>query len=160
MSERNWTEEQLEAITIRERELAVGAAAGSGKTAVLIERVVRAALGRGIDNAVLEPVPLDRMLIVTFTRAAAAELRARLHASLAEELQRRRIAGEDTKAIREQLALLPAARISTIHSFCANVIRSYGHSAGISMTRLLSEDEARLARHELAGELPGEAAKV
>lgn len=152
MTERQWTAEQLQAITVRDRELAVGAAAGSGKTAVLIERVVRAALGQGSsgDN---EPVALDRMLIVTFTRAAAAELRSRLHSALASELAKRREAGQDTIAIREQLALLPAARISTIHSFCSTVIRSYGHSAGIGLSRLLTEDGARLVRHELAGEL-------
>ncbi len=152
MPERQWTPEQLQAITVRDRELAVGAAAGSGKTAVLIERVLRAALGQGADGP-LPAVPLDRMLIVTFTRAAAAELRARLHMALTDELSRRRQAGQDTVDIREQLGLLPAARISTIHSFCSNVIRSYGHSTGIAPRRLLNEDEARLARHELAGEL-------
>ncbi|MEZ5337415.1 MAG: UvrD-helicase domain-containing protein [bacterium] len=152
MTERGWTEQQLQAITERRRELAVGAAAGSGKTAVLIERVVRAALGQGVDGP-LEPVALDRMLIVTFTRAAAAELRARLHAALATELERRRSSGQDTAQIREQLALLPAARISTIHSFCSALIRSYGHESGSSLQRLLSEDETKLARHELAGEL-------
>ncbi|MCB1187305.1 UvrD-helicase domain-containing protein [bacterium] len=152
MPERSWTDDQLQAITVRDRELAVGAAAGSGKTAVLIERVVRAALGRGPDGP-LEPVALDRMLIVTFTRAAAAELRARLHAALADELARKRTAGEDTAQIRSQLALLPAARISTIHSFCSTLIRSYGHATGSSLSRLLNEDETKLARHELAGEL-------
>ena len=152
MTERHWTADQLAAITIRDEELAVGAAAGSGKTAVLIERVVRAALGQG-PKGPLPPVALDRMLIVTFTRSAAAELRSRLHSALADELAKRRSAGEDTAAIREQLALLPAARISTIHSFCSGVIRSYGHSAGITLSRLLAEDEARLVRHELAGEL-------
>jgi ATP-dependent helicase/nuclease subunit A len=153
MSERQWTTEQLLAITTRDRELAVGAAAGSGKTAVLIERVVRAALGQSSSGTASKPVELDRMLIVTFTRSAAAELRSRLHSALATELAERREAGQDTIAIREQLALLPAARISTIHSFCSAVIRSHGHSAGISLSRLLTEDEARLVRHELAGNL-------
>ena len=102
---RPWTPEQLEAISEHRAEIVVSAAAGSGKTAVLIERVLRAALG--VDGR--DGVPLDRMLVATFTRAAAAELRTRLHAELLRELNRRRDSGMPIGTVRDQLAALPRA---------------------------------------------------
>ncbi len=156
MSGRQWTAAQLEAINARDCELAVSAAAGSGKTSVLVERVLRSALGQVLgpeglpQDSPAPAVPLDRLLIATFTNAAAAELRARLHEELARELKRRIETGQPTHLLREQLALLPLATIGTLHSFCLELIRRYGHERGLGASRVLSEHESRLLLHEQA----------
>lgn len=102
---------QQEAIAARSGPVLVSAGAGSGKTSVLVERVLTRVLDEGLD--------LDRLLIVTFTEAAALEMKERIkHAILA------RIAQGDTSArLRQNLARLPQASISTLHSFCMNVLR-------------------------------------
>jgi len=156
MSNIQWTKGQREAFDERRAELAVSAAAGSGKTAVLIERVRRAALGivRGMDgNDVTDPaqrVSLDRLLAVTFTRAAAAELRERLGEALSTAAADPAKSGASPAVVRAQLSALSRAQISTIHSFCGEVVRRYGHLRGISHGRVLAEDEAALLRHDLA----------
>ncbi|MCC7477499.1 UvrD-helicase domain-containing protein [bacterium] len=156
MSGRRWTAAQLEAINARDCELAVSAAAGSGKTSVLVERVLRCALGQQLDaqglarDSAALAIPLDRLLIATFTNAAAAELRSRLHEQLGRELQRRVEAGQPTRLLREQLALLPLASIGTLHGFCLELIRRYGHEQGLASSRVLSEHESRLLLHEQA----------
>ncbi|KUO96296.1 helicase-exonuclease AddAB subunit AddA [Ferroacidibacillus organovorans] len=111
MSQTSWSMMQREAIDARSGPILVSAGAGSGKTSVLVERVLTRVLDEGLD--------LDRLLIVTFTEAAALEMKERIkHAILA------RIAQGDTSArLRQNLALLPQATISTLHSFCMNVIR-------------------------------------
>jgi len=156
-AERIWTADQLAAITERRAELVVSAAAGSGKTAVLIERVCRAALGQlggdqdspSIDSGAA--VGIERMLVVTFTNAAAAELRSRLTEALNNAYSKSAVlSGPDRALIRTQLAALPRAQISTFHSFCADVVRRYGHLAGLSYDHVLAEDEAALLAHELA----------
>ena len=96
-----WTEQQQQAIQARNGTLLISAAAGSGKTAVLVERIM---------SLLREGASLDRMLIVTFTRAAAAEMRQRLHRRLSQE-------AEQEPGWTRQLDLLPQAQISTIHGF-------------------------------------------
>ena len=156
MADMHWTRDQQEAFSERRAELAVSAAAGSGKTAVLIERVCRAALGivRGPDGRdITDPaqrVSLDRLLAVTFTNAAAAEMRERLQRALAKAAEDASGDAGLTAVVREQLAALPRAQISTIHSFCGEVVRRYGHLRGISHGRILDGDEATLLRHDLA----------
>jgi len=103
----NWTDAQHEAISANNRELLVSAAAGAGKTAVLVERVIK----RISDPD--HPLDLDRLLVVTFTEAAAASMRQRLGQALTEALEAR---PHDIRLSR-QLALLEKASISTIHSF-------------------------------------------
>jgi len=156
VSERRWTPEQLAALGEQGPEFLVSAAAGSGKTAVLIERVRRAALGITADvgGERCDParrVSLERMLVLTFTRAAAAELKARLRQALVAETTlpegKRQV---PLAVVREQLSALHRAQISTIHSFCGELVRRYGHTKGIAYQRLLAADEARLLRHELA----------
>lgn len=110
---RKWTDAQLDAINAKGGAVLVSAAAGSGKTAVLVQRV----LSRITDPET--PVDIDRLLIVTYTKAAAAEMRERISASL-ERLSRE---NPDNPSYRRQLMLLPRANISTIHSFCGNVIK-------------------------------------
>ncbi len=119
-----WTEQQRAAIEARNPTLLISAAAGSGKTAVLIERIM---------DLLREGLSLDRMLIVTFTRAAAAEMRQRLHKRLCEE------AANDARWAK-QLDLLPQTQISTIHGFCQTVLRSDFQAAGIDpMSRICNE---------------------
>lgn len=143
-----WTPQQEAVLAERAAELLVAAAAGSGKTAVLVERVVRAASGEG--GAV---VPLDQLVAVTFTNAAAAELRARVHNALAQRLEQAQQQGRGTQLLRDQLEALPRAGIGTIHSLCGQILRRYGHLGGISAQRQLDEPEAQLIRHDLASAL-------
>ncbi len=143
-----WTAEQAAVLAERSAELLVAAAAGSGKTAVLVERVVQAAVGEGG-----AAVPLDQLVAVTFTNAAAAELRARVHAALALRLEHAARQDGRTQLLRDQLEALPRAGISTIHGLCGQVLRRYGHLSGLSAQRQLDEPEARLILHDLASAL-------
>ena len=112
-----WTQDQREAIDARNPELLVSAAAGSGKTAVLIEHVLK---------MLREGGQVTRLLIITFTRAAAAELRERLATALDKE-------SVNNKHLREQLLDIRRAEISTLHVFCHNVIRMHFQAADIDM---------------------------
>ncbi|MGL4818529.1 MAG: helicase-exonuclease AddAB subunit AddA, partial [Bacilli bacterium] len=112
-----WTDAQWSAIWARNTDILVSAAAGSGKTAVLVERIIQRLLDKEA------PIGVDELLIVTFTEAAAKEMRTRISAAL------ERVSEEepDNTHIREQLMLVGRAQISTIHSFCSRVIRQYAH---------------------------------
>lgn len=109
-----WTKEQQAAIDSRGQSLLLSAAAGSGKTAVLVERIIQRLLDKR------QPLDITELLVVTFTKAAAAEMAQRVGAALTAAL-----AEHDDPAIERQLALLPSAHISTLHSFCQDVIRQY-----------------------------------
>jgi len=113
-----WTKEQQEAIEIRDRNILVSAAAGSGKTAVLVERIKQLVLR--------DRVSLDRMLIVTFSNAAASEMREKIVDAISAELE-----GSSDPFLREQLNLIHRANISTFHAFSMEVIRRYFHLIGI-----------------------------
>jgi ATP-dependent helicase/nuclease subunit A len=149
-----FTPEQRSAFSDRSRELAVAAAAGSGKTSVLVERILHRILG--VDSAgQFDPesaVGIDRLLVVTFTVAAADELRARLSRELARVLERNSLPPAQRELARRQLALLPLARISTIHSCCAALLRQYGTAAGLGSRRQLADHENKLLLHQLATE--------
>ncbi|MBS4021918.1 MAG: helicase-exonuclease AddAB subunit AddA [Dethiobacter sp.] len=110
----SWTGEQWDAITTREGNLLVSAAAGAGKTAVLVERII------SLLTDPLKPVEIDRLLVVTFTEAAAAEMRERIGLVL-----EKKIADEPKGVLARQLLMLHGASISTLHSFCLDVIRRY-----------------------------------
>ena len=114
---RFWTSAQRAAIDARDADVLVAAAAGSGKTAVLVERIIN----RITDET--QPVDLDRLLVVTFTNAAAAEMRQRIGAALTERLEQ--FPGDQVAA--RQLTLLPRASITTIHAFCHRILRSNFH---------------------------------
>ena len=109
-----WTLKQQDAIRARNRDILVSAAAGSGKTSVLIERLM--SLLRG-------GASLDRMLVVTFTRAAASEMRQRLNQALQQE------AGE-SRHLRRQYAMIGRADISTLHTFCKKLIKRHFQAVG------------------------------
>ena len=104
----NWTREQRQVIDLRDCNILVSAAAGSGKTAVLIQRI----LSRIMDTR--EPVDVDEFLIVTFTKAAAAQMKERLTQALEQALAE----DPDNEHLQRQVMLVPMAQISTIHSFC------------------------------------------
>ena len=139
MSERNWTESQRDAIDARQGTLFVSAAAGSGKTAVLVQRVIE----RLTDP--VSPSDADRLLVVTFTNAAAAEMKERIGERLAELLEKN---PGDMQLQRQQM-LLQRANISTIHSFCSDLVRENFYKLNISPDfRILEEHEWKLLREQ------------
>ncbi len=122
-----WTKEQLEAIGARNNMLLVSAAAGSGKTAVLVERILSLIRNDGLD--------VGRMLVVTFTRAAAAEMRERILKALNE-------AADTEEPLREQALKVDRASISTLHVFCGQVVREHFQATGLDpMARLVEGGE-------------------
>ena len=108
-----WTSDQLTAITAQGSDLLVSAAAGSGKTAVLVERVIR----RLTDP--INPLDIDEFLLVTYTNAAAAEMRGKLADAIAARLE----LTPDNARLRRQLFLVHKARITTVHAFCLTLVR-------------------------------------
>lgn len=111
----SFTDEQKKAIQLRNRNLLVSASAGTGKTAVLTERIIDILLNED------DPVDIDEMVIVTFTRAAASEMRERIEGKLNDRL----LSGDNSEHIKKQIALLPHAKITTIDSLCLNILREY-----------------------------------
>ncbi|MBQ5591351.1 MAG: helicase-exonuclease AddAB subunit AddA [Clostridia bacterium] len=117
-----WTQEQQKAIDSRNGTVLVSAAAGSGKTAVLVERVIR----RLMDKE--KPCTADRLLIVTFTRAATQQMRERISQAINEELRK----NPSDEHLKRQLVMLPFAKISTIDSFCNDIVKENFHELDIS----------------------------
>lgn len=115
MNKIKFTKEQLRAINLQGKNILVYASAGSGKTTVLVSRII---------NHVLKGVPLDEMLIVTFTRAAANEMRERLRRGLINELSSGKLSDKEQIFIRRQIAILPSCDIETLDAFCQKVIRA------------------------------------
>ncbi len=139
-----WTEEQKQVITLRGKNLLVSAAAGSGKTAVLVERVI----GRILDGA--HPVDIDRILIVTFTSAAAAEMRERIGNAVEAALERDPADGH----LMKQASLVHHAQITTIHSFCLYLIRNYFHLVDLEPNfRIAEEGELNLLKEDVIDEV-------
>ena len=139
-----WTDAQWQAIWEDGSDILVSAAAGSGKTAVLIRRLIEKI------TAGENPIHVDELLVVTFTNAAAAEMRHRL----AEALEKALLENPDSKHLREQLHLLNKATISTLHSFCLQVIRQYGYLIDIDPGfRLANENEAALLQEDALEEI-------
>jgi ATP-dependent helicase/nuclease subunit A len=144
MGNTQWTDEQLDAITEKNCSLLVAAAAGAGKTAVLVERIIRKITDPH------DPIDIDRLLIVTFTNAAAAEMRERIGDAIAEALEK----DPGSARIRRQLTLLGKAAIMTIHSFCLEAIRSNFQALDIDPGfRVADEAESSLMKMEALNEL-------
>ena len=122
MGKRKFTEEQLSAINTRDRSLLVSAAAGSGKTATLTERIIRSLTDE--EN----PEDISKMLIVTFTNAAVAEMRERITSAIKEKLTE----NPENLRLERQLYMLPSARISTIDSICNDILKNNAERFGIS----------------------------
>ena len=143
----DWTAEQERAISLKDRKLLVSAAAGSGKTAVLTERICRRVTDR------TRPADIDELLIMTFTRAAAAEMRERIRKRLEEEtVIETSEHPESSRAaqLKRQLMLLDGARITTIDSFCLSVLREHSDLTGLDPSfRVGSEEELSLMRNDI-----------
>lgn len=134
---REWTEQQRQAITAQGGSILVSAAAGSGKTAVLVERVIR------MITAAENPVDADRLLVVTFTRDAAAEMKQRIAQTLADLLR------DDpfNPQLLRQSKLLYTATICTIDSFCGDLVKEYFHTLGVSADyRIADQSELELLK--------------
>ena len=133
----NWTKEQLQAITEKGSNILVAAAAGSGKTTVLVERIIRKIIDDNID--------IDKILVVTFTNAAASEMRERILNALYKEIDKDPL----NKRLRKQIILLNKASICTIDSFCLDIIRNNFFEIGISSNfRIADNIELELLKQE------------
>lgn len=143
-----WTDEQWKAIWATGQDILVSAAAGSGKTAVLVNRMIEKVIAK--EN----PIDVDELLVVTFTNASAAEMRHRLADALEKE-----IAKEPHNAhLRKQLSLVNKAQISTLHSFCLSIVRQYAYLLDIDPGfRIASEGEISLLRDDVLKEVLEEA---
>lgn len=140
MAEVKWTDDQRNAIESSGGSLLVSAAAGSGKTAVLAQRVIRQITGP-------HPVDADRLLVVTFSNAAAGEMRQRIARKLWELAEQN---PGDRRLARQQL-LLDSAQISTIHSFCIHLLRSHFHLLELPADfRIGDEHELEVLRSAVA----------
>ncbi|QRG70802.1 helicase-exonuclease AddAB subunit AddA [Brevibacillus choshinensis] len=138
-----WTDEQWQAITQRGSNLLVAAAAGSGKTSVLVERIIR----RIMDET--EPIGVDQLLVVTFTNAAAAEMRHRIGDALRKALKEE----PHSAHLRRQLALLQRATITTLHSFCLGILRQYYYLIELDPDfRIADQLEGELLRQDVLEE--------
>ena len=136
MSETRFTPSQREAIERRGEAVLVSAGAGSGKTTVLVNRLVEY-----IKSS--EDINIDDFVIITFTKAAANELRSKISTELSKEA----LNNPQNKHMRRQLALCSKAKIGTIHSFCAQLLRQYSKQAGISPDfKILSDERRNLIR--------------
>ncbi|MGV3152510.1 helicase-exonuclease AddAB subunit AddA [Sarcina ventriculi] len=142
--ETKWTDEQLLAIETRGKNLLVAAAAGSGKTAVLVERLIKIITD---DN---NPVDIDKLLVVTFTNAAASEMRERIGDAISKKLEEM----PDSKMLQRQLALLNKSNITTIHSFCLDIIKNNFHLIDLDPGfRIGDETECTLIKQDVLIEL-------
>ncbi|MDO4745175.1 MAG: helicase-exonuclease AddAB subunit AddA [Bacillota bacterium] len=138
-----WTEAQQQTIDTRDKNILVSAAAGSGKTAVLIERIKRLMLDGKVD--------IDKFLITTFTKAASAEMRERLEKAIHEEMKK---PDTDKTFLRRQLVLMPNANISTFHTFAIEVLRKYFYLTDLEPGfRIGDEIEVSIMKREAADAL-------
>ena len=136
----SWTTEQQQVIDLRNRNILVSAAAGSGKTAVLVARIIK--MITDAEN----PVDIDRLLIVTFTNAAAAEMRERIGAAIGQAL----LQEPESEHLQRQLTLIHNAQITTIDSFCLYVIRNHFHEIDLEPNfRIGAEGELKLLREDV-----------
>lgn len=139
-----WTKEQEQVIKLRNRNILVSAAAGSGKTAVLVQRILEKVMDPD------HPVDIDRLLIMTFTRAAAGEMRERIANALENALYE----NPDNEHLQRQTTLIHTAQITTIDGFCAYVIRNYFHLIGLDPGyRTGEEGELKLLKEDVMKEL-------
>lgn len=138
----NWTKEQKEAIYEKDSNILVAAAAGSGKTAVLVERIIHKIIDEGID--------IDKILVVTFTNAAASEMRERILDAIYKKLEE----NPEDRNLHRQITLLNKASIYTIHSFCLDVIRNNFYEIDASANfRIGDTAEIELLKNDVIEEL-------
>ncbi|WP_338029464.1 helicase-exonuclease AddAB subunit AddA [Gracilibacillus halophilus] len=139
-----WTAEQEEAIYQSGKDILVAAAAGSGKTAVLVERIIQKLLDTK------NPADIDQLLVVTFTNAAAQEMRNRIGEALESALEQQ----PQSTHLKKQLSLLQQASISTLHAFCMELVRTYAYQIDIDPNfRIADTVEADMIRQEVLADL-------
>ena len=144
MSSPKWTKEQQAVIDSRNSNLLVAAAAGSGKTAVLVERIIQMITDK--EN----PIDIDKLLVVTFTNAAASEMRERIGDAIGKALDK----DPENRHLQNQLVLLNKASITTIHSFCLEVIKSNFHKINLDPNfRIGDTTECTLLKQEAIEEV-------
>lgn len=143
-----WTQEQEKVISLRDRNILVSAAAGSGKTAVLVQRIISKITDKK------NPVDIDRLLIMTFTRAAAGEMRERIGKALENALYE----DPENEHLQRQMNLIHTAQITTIDGFCSYIIRNYFHLIGLDPGyKTADEGELKLLKEDVLKELLEEA---
>lgn len=136
----NFTKEQQKAVDLRKRNLLVAAAAGSGKTAVLVNRIIKTVTEGE------HPADIDRLLVMTFTKAAAAQMRERIEAALLEKLDKDPL----NEHLQKQTILVHTADITTIDSFCMSVLRNHFNEIGLDPAfRVADEGELKLMRQDI-----------
>ncbi|MFI3208272.1 MAG: UvrD-helicase domain-containing protein, partial [Eubacteriales bacterium] len=139
-----WTIEQQQVIDLRDANILVAAAAGSGKTAVLVERIIT----RLTKDE--HPLNVDELLIVTFTEAAAAEMKERILAAIEKALEEQ----PENQHLQKQATLIHSAAITTIHSFCLSVIRDHFHRIDLDpVFRIGEEGELKLLKQDIMNQL-------
>ncbi len=139
-----WTDDQKKVIDLRDRNILVSAAAGSGKTAVLVERIITMLTDQD------HPLDVDRLLVVTFTEAAAGEMKERI----ADAIEKKLFDEPDNEHLSRQATLIHNAQITTIHSFCLSVIRDHFHAISIDPAfRVGEEGELTLLRQDVLEEV-------
>ncbi len=140
----SWTKEQQQAIDLRGKSLLVAAAAGSGKTAVLVERIIQ------IISDETRPVNLDQLLVVTFTNAAAAEMKERIGTAIQKKLLENPI----SEHLYRQSLLLQKAQITTLHAFCLDLVRQNFFQLGLDpQLKIADETENQLILAEALDEV-------
>ncbi|MCR5032011.1 MAG: helicase-exonuclease AddAB subunit AddA, partial [Lachnospiraceae bacterium] len=146
MSKIRYTEDQQKVIDLHKRNILVSAAAGSGKTAVLVERIIQMVAGENKDAR----ADIDRLLVVTFTRAAAAEMRERISAAISARIQE----DPENEGLQRQQTLLHNAQITTIDSFCQYILKNHFEAIGLDPAfRVLEEGERKLLMEQAMEEL-------
>lgn len=140
----NWTDKQKQAIYVSGRSSLVAAAAGSGKTAVLVERIIKKITDEN------HPVDIDRLVVVTFTKAAAAEMRQRIREALDNILE----SSPGNENIIRQQSLIHNAKITTIDSFCLNIVRNYFSDIDVDPGfRTADEGEIKLLENDVMDDM-------
>ena len=140
----NWTKDQQQIIDMRGCNILVSAAAGSGKTAVLVERIFK----RITDKR--DPVNVDQFVVVTFTKLAAAQMKDRLR----ERIEQALAEDPSNEHLLRQEGRLSLAHISTVHSFCSEIVKRYFHRIGLDPAfRMGTEAETRLLMQDVLDEL-------
>ncbi len=136
----SWTKEQQSVIDLRNRNLLISAAAGSGKTAVLVERIIK------MVTDTKNPVDIDKLCVVTFTNAAAAEMKERILLALNNALDE----DSENEHLKKQISLVHTAKITTIDSFCLDIVRNNFNSIDIDPSfRIADPDEAGLVKADV-----------
>ena len=128
MESNKLTPNQEKAITLSGKNILVSASAGSGKTFVMIERIIRLILEEGVG--------VENILAVTFTKLAASEMKQKLVKAVTENINK----GKDVARLKRTLAEIPTADISTIHSFCLNLLKTYFYAANVDPNFGIAED--------------------